>query len=650
MFNKFRSRLLFAFGIFVLLIGFTIAANIYYSYRQQELLNLGKTAEQFQKLLLMDYTVQRDFFTYESINSDYFRTGQSEYLETHDSLAEELHRTIDKLYGFSQEGISLDTNLIQTIDKLYVTHEKIFRKIEMLQLKRGFKEFGIVGMMRKKISLLEETGQVSPEQILKIRKYEKDYIIRGEQKYVNKLYEECWNLKSKFENSIKETHLRDSLNYTLYEYQNFFNQLVRINNEIGIKKDEGLISILHKTENKHKLYINKLTRHVRELEKILDKRYKYSYAVFVVILLLISLLVSILLSKRITNPIIGLSQFINSFVSSNFTLKEKFILNNKKDEIAKLADNFGILQTEIISLIDGFKQKVEERTSQLASVNRKLKKTNDTYSLFVPDEFLTQLKLDDITQIKLGSHIQKEMTIFFSDIRAFTTMSEKMTPQENFQFLNTYYSKIGPVIRHHSGFIDKYIGDGIMALFPEVPDDALDAAIEMQRRIRRFNSIFSKRFKFNVKSGIGIHTGSLILGMVGEEKRIDTTVISDAVNLASRMEGLTKIYKNNIIISEETYKKLESPEDYYCRYLDTVQVKGRKNPVTVLEVLNGLSPKILELKIKTKDMYENAISLYMEEETQKAQKLLAEVLKINPYDTPAKLLLQKMEQGDLSCK
>ncbi|PLX02207.1 MAG: adenylate/guanylate cyclase, partial [Marinilabiliales bacterium] len=230
------------------------------------------------------------------------------------------------------------------------------------------------------------------------------------------------------------------------------------------------------------------------------------------------------------------------------------------------------------------------------------------------------------------------------------TMSEKMTPQENFQFLNTYYSKIGPVIRHHSGFIDKYIGDGIMALFPEVPDDALDAAIEMQRRIRRFNSIFSKRFKFNVKSGIGIHTGSLILGMVGEEKRIDTTVISDAVNLASRMEGLTKIYKNNIIISEETYKKLESPEDYYCRYLDTVQVKGRKNPVTVLEVLNGLSPKILELKIKTKDMYENAISLYMEEETQKAQKLLAEVLKINPYDTPAKLLLQKMEQGDLSCK
>ncbi|MGB7440928.1 MAG: ATP-binding protein, partial [Coleofasciculaceae cyanobacterium] len=206
----------------------------------------------------------------------------------------------------------------------------------------------------------------------------------------------------------------------------------------------------------------------------------------------------------------------------------------------------------------------------------RLSKINVAYRRFVPHEFLEFLDRESIVEVQLGDSVQKEMTIMFSDIRSFTSLSEKMSPQENFDFINEYLKKVSPVIRKNQGFIDKYIGDAIMALFPKTADDALQAAIEIQRQVSIYNSERQAISKPPIAIGIGLHTGSLMLGTIGDEQRMESTVIADAVNLASRFEGLTKVYGAAILISGETLSRLSTPEKYAHRFLGKVKVKGKK--------------------------------------------------------------------------
>jgi len=143
-----------------------------------------------------------------------------------------------------------------------------------------------------------------------------------------------------------------------------------------------------------------------------------------------------------------------------------------------------------------------------------IKKLNDVQTLFVPREFLDLLGCTRLTDIKLGKVVRKEMTVLFSDIRGFTSLSETLTPEENFQFINSYLSVIGPSVRRQRGFIDKFMGDGMLALFPRSPKDAINAALEMLELIREFK--FSNQA---IDIGIGINTGNIMLGIIGEEEK-----------------------------------------------------------------------------------------------------------------------------------
>ena len=158
---------------------------------------------------------------------------------------------------------------------------------------------------------------------------------------------------------------------------------------------------------------------------------------------------------------------------------------------------------------------------------------------FVPREFLSVLHKESIVDVSLGDQTQRQMTIMFSDIRSFSSLSEDMSPSENFQFINTLLSQMCPTIREHMGFVDKYLGDGIMALFPRGADDAVQAAIAMRTQLARFNEARSRTGKRPIRIGTGLHSGLLMLGTIGETERMEVTVISDAVNLASRVEQLT---------------------------------------------------------------------------------------------------------------
>ncbi|MCZ0900792.1 adenylate/guanylate cyclase domain-containing response regulator, partial [Microcoleus sp. HI-ES] len=172
--------------------------------------------------------------------------------------------------------------------------------------------------------------------------------------------------------------------------------------------------------------------------------------------------------------------------------------------------------------------------NQIESSKSELEKIAAASARFVPREFLKFLKRESIVDARLGDSVQAEMTIMFADIRSFTSLSESMSPRENFEFLNSYLSRVGPVIREYNGFIDKYIGDGIMALFPNRAEDAVQAAIEMQHQVKIYNRHRQNSGYQPISIGIGLHTGTLMLGTIGEAERMESTVISDAVNLASR--------------------------------------------------------------------------------------------------------------------
>ncbi len=265
---------------------------------------------------------------------------------------------------------------------------------------------------------------------------------------------------------------------------------------------------------------------------------------------------------------------------------------------------------------------------------------NRGYQRFVPEQFLTFLNKQKVTDIMLGDQVQQEMAILFSDIRDFTTISEQLSPKENFDFLNDYLGLMGPVIRENGGFIDKYIGDAIMALFPYSPADAVNAALDIINRLYDFNERVKDSGLNPINIGIGIHTGLLMLGILGESERYDGTVISDSVNLASRIEGLTKQYSTSLIISETVYDSIRDSGRYLVRYLGLVQVKGKNRPIGIYEVLDALRHSDRELKVVTKKYFESGIICFQNQEFHEAARRFKVVVQNNKSDKAARLYLE----------
>lgn len=206
------------------------------------------------------------------------------------------------------------------------------------------------------------------------------------------------------------------------------------------------------------------------------------------------------------------------------------------------------------------------------------------YQRFVPEQLVQLLGKEEITDVGLGDSTELEMAVLFSDIRAFTTLSEQLGPQGTFRFLNAYLGRVGPVIRQHGGFIDKYIGDAVMALFPRSAADAVGAALAIQEIAAEFAEERASRGEASFDVGVGLHTGRLIVGTVGETERMEGTVISDVVNTGSRLEGLCKHYGVGIVASREIARAIGPEAETCSRFLGRVSVKGRAGRVDVYEI------------------------------------------------------------------
>eukprot|EP01001_Neometanema_parovale_P007234 NODE_354_length_2614_cov_89.676435_g334_i0.p1 GENE.NODE_354_length_2614_cov_89.676435_g334_i0~~NODE_354_length_2614_cov_89.676435_g334_i0.p1 ORF type:complete len:784 (-),score=87.78 NODE_354_length_2614_cov_89.676435_g334_i0:185-2536(-) len=238
---------------------------------------------------------------------------------------------------------------------------------------------------------------------------------------------------------------------------------------------------------------------------------------------------------------------------------------------------------------------------------------------FVPKQFLSLLNIDNINDIQLGVATVDRVTIMFTDVHNFTTMSEQMDHQQAFKWVLELTKVLGTVLKRHSGFVDKYMGDGMLCIF-------LDAQLAVQCAIRMESEIDSLNAHRNIDAlplvsvGIGIHTGNVCVGIIGDESRLDTTIISDTVNLASRLEGLTRYYGNRIIASASTLNEADMTQ-FMHRTLGSVKVKGRNSNIDIFDIYHSDPQHIKNYKKATQTQFETAIAAYQRGDLRNAVEL-----------------------------
>jgi len=608
MFRTFRHRLLFWFLVFISFSFVIIMLSITYLQKRETVLKRTEAIEKSYVMLLKSAKAQQDFFSHASRDPQFFKTGDNQYLDQYLTLLDSTRSYLMQV-DFEEEsalvgGIEFIKSDIAEIDAVFL------ELIEQIQA-RGYKNFNLEGSMRKDAHWLEQIDEIATEDILFLRRYEKDYIMRNESVYVTELNELVTKLRQQTVSNrrISKTRKKTIL-YYLDGYRNKFIQLVKLDQRIGIRDNSGLKQKLDQKITICEEDFSNLVLFTEEWAKAEFKQLTIYFAVISFLLLIVSIWISALISRKITKPLTEL-----------------------------MTRNFSFLKDEVISRLKFFKQKVDERTEELATANKRLLRLSKANSRFVPEEFLQNLGRKSIEDVQLGDQVEREMTVVFSDIREFTKISELLSPQENFDFLNEYLSGIVPIIQRNGGFIDKFIGDSVMALFPDNPDAAIQTVFEFEDFISAYNQRLQKNIALPIQIGTGIHTGKLILGTIGHDHRLETTVISDAVNTASRVEGLTKYYDAKVIGTEHTLSKLKNKKSFHYRFLDTVKVKGKTKTLSVYQfICPGEKTKLSYLKT-----YNKGIKFIENKKIREAAVIFSDLHSKYPEDRAVEIFFERCE-------
>lgn len=275
------------------------------------------------------------------------------------------------------------------------------------------------------------------------------------------------------------------------------------------------------------------------------------------------------------------------------------------------------------------------------------------FQKFVPLQFLKRIATEGIESIRLGNVGSESLTVLFCDIRSFTQLSEIMTPREVYNFLNSYLSRMLIPIETHGGFVDKFIGDAIMALFEHADkshqvNNALSAAISMQEEVKIYNQHRDNCGYEAIKIGVGIHVGHVMIGTLGNDNRMDSTVLGDSVNVASRLENLTKFYGCAILVSEEVFQNLDTSTMPYWRELDFVSLKGRKQPLVIYEIFINDETFLRETKLKTQNIFHHALKQFQTCQWDNAMESFQQCLEFCPQDPVPTIFLERCHKFKLN--
>ena len=277
------------------------------------------------------------------------------------------------------------------------------------------------------------------------------------------------------------------------------------------------------------------------------------------------------------------------------------------------------------------------------ALEKQVELTN-AYSRFTPRAFLDFLGKESILQVKVGDHRQEDMSVVFLDIRSYTSLAEGMSPNDNFQFINGFLRRMTPSIAEHEGVINHFIGDGVMAFFPRRPEDAVAACVEMQRAVALYNEERERKERRAIAVGMGVHTGPLMVGIIGDRDRMDTALVSDTVNTAARMEGLTKEFHASIVISESTVLRLGPDERDRLRRVGDVRVKGKSHVHRVYECFGGDAEEHATAKRATRPLFERGLDAWKNADFDHAIEIFTAVLAQHPGDRTARRYLKRSEE------
>lgn len=306
---------------------------------------------------------------------------------------------------------------------------------------------------------------------------------------------------------------------------------------------------------------------------------------------------------------------------------------------------FFIIQSIILSKRNSetIKQSID-LSEQYQKISQNLEQLNRNYSKFVSREYIKFIGQSSILDIRCGDFSSKNLSILSSDIRGFTSFSEKLNPMDNFRFLNAYLKRVVPVITSHNGIIEKYIGDAVIALFTEGANTAIDAAIEMHRVVNDYNLYRLKKNNQPISIGIGIHQGETLLGILGEEERMQTSAISESLYLASVIEGLTKKYGAKILVSVDALYASDSFDRFPYRIVDSVRLFAGAEPIGIAEILLEGLDETSNLKIEYKEIFERAVYYYLKGDFQESSNLFETMISQIDQDEAARLYYERSQK------
>lgn len=285
--------------------------------------------------------------------------------------------------------------------------------------------------------------------------------------------------------------------------------------------------------------------------------------------------------------------------------------------------------------ITGYKYMTEEREK---------KKVRGAFQYYLSPAVVEQV-LGNPERLQLGGE-KKDLTVLFSDIRGFTSISERMSPEGLVKFMNEYLTAMTDIVFQHDGLLDKYIGDAIMAIWgapmdqPDHPRRACRTALEMIGALLRLQKKWAAEGMPELNIGVGVNTGPMVVGNMGSKRRFSYTVMGDSVNLGSRLEGLNKVYGTRIITSETTWERVK--EEIFGRELDAVRVKGKAHPVRIYELIALQGQATPEQQALGRD-FQSALEAYRKQNWDEALRILQAILARHAEDGPARLYVERCQ-------
>ena len=421
----------------------------------------------------------------------------------------------------------------------------------------------------------------------------------------------------------------------------FRNKIVLLGSTMPVDKDLLPVSFspgIHTGDN----YMYGVEIHANAIQNILSEDYLVKQSLFseIILTFVLTFLTFFLSSyiRRFKKLRHGLAEIVNILMaalslfiiyklSTYFFIEHNIIIAVISPSLAVLLGNFGNIAVHFL----------KERKQNVV--------IKGMFSTYVSSHLVNQL-IANPDKLQLGGE-RKNLSILFSDIAGFTTFSEGKEPEELVSFINLFLDDMTDIILQNQGTLDKYLGDAVMAFWgAPLPIEshafyACKTALEMNRKLQQLQEEWTKKGQQPISMRIGINSGDVIVGNIGGKKRFDYTVMGDAVNLASRLEGANKAYGTSIMISETTYNHVD--HKFLVRELDNIQVKGKTKPTKVFELIGESEDQVSKEKINKLQEYIIGLELYKKAEFRDAQIHFEKSLEYLKDDMPTKVYLERIQ-------